>query len=67
MPLEKKPSENKNDFVSRCIKHYIDKGRTQEQSVGMCESIWTTMERNEYLKEMVRRIRELKGKKKKKC
>jgi hypothetical protein len=36
MPIEKKSGESQNDFMGRCIKHYIDKGRNQDQAVAMC-------------------------------
>jgi len=32
MPLNKEPGEDKNAFVGCCIKHYIDKGREQNQN-----------------------------------
>lgn len=65
MPMEKKSGEDKNTFISRCIKHYIDKGRSQEQATAICESVWSTFERNEYFKDVINRLRAIKGKKKK--
>lgn len=40
MPLDKKPDENKDEFVSRCISHEMGKGHPQDQSIAMCISQW---------------------------
>jgi len=40
MPLDKKPDENKDEFVSRCISHEMGKGYPQDQSIAMCISQW---------------------------
>jgi len=64
VPLKKSEGESKNDFISRCIKHYRDKGREEQQSIAICESVWETMARNEYLKDTIARLRALKKRKK---
>lgn len=50
--------ETKNEYIKRCT----DEGRTESK----CTSMWETMERNQYFKDVIARLRELK-KKKKKC
>lgn len=38
----------------------------EQQAITACESMWETLSRNEYFKDVIRRLREIK-KKKKKC
>ena len=40
MPLDKNPGEDKNAFISRCIKHYVNKGRDQKQAAAICYMDW---------------------------
>jgi hypothetical protein len=67
MPLEKKGGESKNDFISRCISHEAGKHPEQknDQNVAICESIWSTFSKNEFVKDVIRKMKDLK--KKKKC
>lgn len=32
--------ESKNDFLKRCIPQLIDEGRSQEQAVAICNSLY---------------------------
>lgn len=32
--------EKQNEFISRCIKEQMDKGKNQEEAQGMCYGIW---------------------------
>lgn len=43
MPIAKKSSEKKSDYISRCISHYIKKGDEQDVAAGKCYSMWETM------------------------
>lgn len=47
MPVSKKSGETKNNFVSRCIKHEVNKGHEQQQAIAMCESMWISMRKIE--------------------
>jgi len=65
MPIEKKSGESQQDWMGRCVSHYVGKGDAQDQAVAKCISMWDTMSRNEYFKDVISRLRALK--KKKKC
>ncbi|MBC8554917.1 MAG: S49 family peptidase [Candidatus Brocadiales bacterium] len=46
MPTPEK-GEKKQAFISRCIKHLIDKeGKDQDQAVAQCNSIWNQHQKN---------------------
>lgn len=47
MPVDKKPGESKNDFISRCVKIEINNGHPQDQAVAICISKWEELS-NEY-------------------
>ena len=32
--------EKQNEFISRCIKEQMGKGKTQDEAKGMCYGIW---------------------------
>jgi len=34
--------ENKDEFLTRCIKYVIDEGKPSEQAVAICNSMWDT-------------------------
>jgi len=34
-------NENKDEFITRCIKYVIDEGKSSEQAVAICNSMWT--------------------------
>lgn len=55
MPISKKEGESKNDFISRCIKHEVNKGKEQEQASAICYNIWESMRR---IEEKLRTIRQ---------
>jgi hypothetical protein len=40
MPIEIKPKENENDFISRCVGEEINAGKEQDVSVAICYSYW---------------------------
>ena len=33
-------NENKDEFITRCIKYVIDEGKSSEQAVAICNSMW---------------------------
>lgn len=35
-----KPNEDKNKFISRCVKQMMHEGKTQQQSLGACYGMW---------------------------
>ncbi len=46
MPLEVKPKEDEQTFVSRCIGHYVSKGYPQKQAAAVCYSEYTNRNKN---------------------
>tara|TARA_R110002167_G_scaffold117492_5_gene293519 strand:- start:4068 stop:4352 length:285 start_codon:yes stop_codon:yes gene_type:complete len=40
MPIAINPSEEKSEFISRCVSEEIGYGKTPEQSVAICNSYW---------------------------
>jgi hypothetical protein len=40
MPAVKK-GEKRNDYVKRCVSEVMKEGKTQKQSVGKCEGMFT--------------------------
>jgi len=40
MPVEPKPQEDKNTFISRCISEEVGKGMPNRQAVAVCISKW---------------------------
>jgi hypothetical protein len=34
------PGEQKDDFISRCVKYVLNEGLTQEQALGKCYGMW---------------------------
>lgn len=65
MPINKKAGESKDEWMGRCVSHYVGKGDAQDKAVAKCISMYETMARNEYFKDVIKRLRALK--KKKKC
>ena len=50
MPVNIKPGEMENEFISRCIGIETEYGKSQEQATAICYSIWEgkdTMKTNE--------------------
>lgn len=43
MPIDKKPGESKDDFISRCISIEVKDGKPQNQAVAICISKWQNM------------------------
>jgi len=42
-----KSGEDRNTFVSRCVKEEMDKGTDQEAAVGKCEGIYNEAKKSE--------------------
>lgn len=40
MPVNIKPGEMENEFISRCIGIETEYGKSQEQAAAICYSIW---------------------------
>lgn len=41
MPIpEPKEDEEKDEFISRCMRFLIEEGRTREQAAGICYTQW---------------------------
>ena len=40
MPMTPGPDEKESEFISRCIKEHVDKGRPQDQAAAICYSYW---------------------------
>lgn len=40
MPMTPGPDEKESEFISRCIKHEVDKGHPQDQAAAICYSYW---------------------------
>jgi len=44
-----KAGESRNDFVSRCVKEQMDKGKSQDEALGMCEGMFNEAKKSEAL------------------
>jgi hypothetical protein len=42
-----KAGENKNDFISRCVKIAMNDGKNQNQALGQCYGIWNNTKKAE--------------------
>jgi hypothetical protein len=40
MPIEKRPGESKDQFISRCIEKEISSGMTNDQAAAVCYTYW---------------------------
>lgn len=38
--IEPKKGEHEEEFIPRCVKYVIDEGKSQEQAVAICYSLW---------------------------
>ena len=39
-------NETKSEYISRCVKFYIDEGREQKQALAICYSLWDKSKKN---------------------
>jgi hypothetical protein len=40
MPLKPRKNENKQEYISRCIKHEVGLGKSKEQAAAICYKRW---------------------------
>jgi N-dimethylarginine dimethylaminohydrolase len=50
MPIQVKPSQNKQDFISDCISTEIKSGKEKEQAAAICYSSWNNAKKSNLLK-----------------
>ena len=51
-----KVGESRNDFVSRCVKEQMDKGKSQDEALGMCEGMFNEAKKSEALNKELFRV-----------
>lgn len=60
MPMRPNSSESKSDFVSRCISHYRDKGKDEDQAAAICYSEWDSAKKSALMKSLTAEVEKLK-------
>lgn len=48
MPIEKKPNETKEEFVSRCIGYEIENGYEADQAAAICYNKWESFKLDDF-------------------
>jgi len=41
MPLKPREKENKQEYISRCIRHEVNLGKSKEQAAAICYKRWS--------------------------
>ena len=49
------PRQDESNWMSRCIPYVINEGRSQDQAVAICASIWRNRNKKDYLSEKERK------------
>lgn len=40
MPIQPKPNESKDEFISRCISKEVKTGKAQDVAIAICMTAW---------------------------
>lgn len=51
--MQPRGNEDKNNFISRCIAHYRDKGKDEDQASAICYSEWNSAKKSQLVKDLL--------------